>query len=94
MSVDPQRDTPGQRRAYLASFAPRIIGLTGSEEQIAAISKDGTPLATKPPASDGSNDLVLSAYAYLMDRRNRQAGTLNFQESEAEQLAKLRQLLQ
>jgi cytochrome oxidase Cu insertion factor (SCO1/SenC/PrrC family) len=36
---------------------------------------------------------VHSAYVYLMDADNRLAGTLGFQESEAEQLAKLKALL-
>jgi protein SCO1/2 len=41
VSIDPERDTPAQLKAYLDSPAfPRpIIGLTGSAEQVAAIAK-------------------------------------------------------
>lgn len=35
ITVDPVRDTAEALRAYLAPFDPRIIGLTGSDEQIA-----------------------------------------------------------
>ena len=45
------------------------------------------------PESDGSYTIVHSAHAYLMDRRNRLAGTLNFQQPEDEQVEKLRQLI-
>jgi protein SCO1/2 len=39
VTVDPERDTPDQLRLYLASFDPRVIGLTGTPEQIAAVAK-------------------------------------------------------
>ena len=39
ISIDPARDTPGILAEYTAAFDPRIIGLTGSPEQIAAAAK-------------------------------------------------------
>jgi protein SCO1/2 len=36
ISVDPKRDTPEVLKPYLASFGPRFIGLTGSDEDVAA----------------------------------------------------------
>jgi protein SCO1/2 len=39
VSVDPERDTPQVLKDYLANFDPRIVGLTGSPEQIAAVTK-------------------------------------------------------
>ena len=38
-TVDPERDTPEVLKEYLASFDPRIIGLTGSREAIDAMTK-------------------------------------------------------
>jgi cytochrome oxidase Cu insertion factor (SCO1/SenC/PrrC family) len=35
VSVDPARDTPAVMKEYLASFDPRIMGLTGTPEAIA-----------------------------------------------------------
>ncbi|HYJ51900.1 MAG TPA: SCO family protein [Allosphingosinicella sp.] len=35
ISVDPSRDTPPVLRAFVAHFHPRMIGLTGSEAEIA-----------------------------------------------------------
>ncbi len=37
ISLDPERDTPDQMAEYVAAFDSRIIGLTGSAEQIAAV---------------------------------------------------------
>lgn len=39
ITVDPARDTPDRLAQYVANFGPRIIGLTGNSEQIAAVAK-------------------------------------------------------
>ena len=39
ISVDPERDTPEVLAAYVVAFHPRIVGLTGSAEQIKAVAK-------------------------------------------------------
>ena len=36
ITVDPQRDTPKVMQQYTQSFDPRIVGLTGTPQQIAA----------------------------------------------------------
>jgi len=39
ISVDPERDTPEQLAQYVPSFHPRLIGLTGSPEEIQSVAK-------------------------------------------------------
>lgn len=39
VSVDPERDTPAVMKQYVAAFHPRMIGLTGTPEQLAAAAK-------------------------------------------------------
>lgn len=39
ISVDPERDTPDALKTYLSAFGPRFVGLTGSEEEIAAAAR-------------------------------------------------------
>jgi protein SCO1/2 len=94
VTVDAEHDTPDLLRAYLSSFDSRIIGLTGSEQQIAAIAKAYDAFYYKLRESDGSYSMTHSGYVYLVDRNNHRAGALTFQDSEAEQLAKLRRLLE
>ena len=55
ISVDPKRDTPAVLKTYVAAFHPRLIGLTGTPEQIARVAKDFVVLYNiegKPGASD------------------------------------------
>jgi protein SCO1 len=93
VSVDYERDTPDLLRAYMASFDARIIGLTGSEAQIAEAARGWNAHYDRFTESNGSITIVHSAHVYLMDADNRLAATMNFQEPEAEQLAKLKTLL-
>jgi protein SCO1/2 len=39
ISVDPKRDTPEVLKPYLAAFGPRFVGLTGSDQEVAAAAK-------------------------------------------------------
>ena len=39
VSVDPERDTPAVLKDYVAAFHPRLVGLTGTPQQIADMAK-------------------------------------------------------
>jgi protein SCO1/2 len=39
ITVDPARDTPDVLRRYVANFHPRLIGLTGTDAEIAAVAR-------------------------------------------------------
>ncbi len=39
VSVDPERDKPAVLKQYVAAFHPKLIGLTGTPEQIADVAK-------------------------------------------------------
>lgn len=60
VSVDPARDTPEVLKAYVGNFGPRLVGLTGTPEEVAAIAKAYRVYYAK--AGDGS-----SSTDYLMD---------------------------
>jgi protein SCO1/2 len=59
ITVDPARDTPAVMKQYVNAFDPRLIGLTGTEGQIAAVAKEYGVFYQKAQNS-GSSD-------YLMD---------------------------
>ena len=93
VTVDPARDTPQQLALYLSSFDPRITGLSGTEENIAAAIKAYRVYARKVPTEDGGYTMDHTAIIYMMDKRGRFVGPMNYQESEAAVRTKLRRLL-
>jgi protein SCO1/2 len=93
VTVDPERDTPEQIKSYLTSFDPRIIGLTGTSDHIRAVAAAWRAAYDRIDEENGAYTIAHSAHVYLMDRSGRQIGTMNFQDDEAAQMEKLRQLI-
>ncbi|KFG70018.1 SCO family protein [Microvirga sp. BSC39] len=92
ITVDPERDTPDLMKTYLESFDPRIVGLTGTEEAIAAAARAYKIYYRKVP-TDGGYTMDHSATLFLMDSKGEFYGTSNFQEPEETRRSKLRQLV-
>ena len=69
VTVDPARDTPEALKAFTAAFDPALVGLTGTSEQIAAVTKAyGVTVQIQKPSPGNPNYLVdHSRAAYLMD---------------------------
>ena len=68
ISVDPERDKPDVLKAYLSAFGPRIVGLTGTEEEIAATAK-AYRVYVQSHKDEGANYTVdHSGVVYLMDK--------------------------
>ena len=55
VTIDPERDTPEALKAYLAAFGPDIVGLTGSDADIAAVAKGYRVYYKKADGSDPEN---------------------------------------
>jgi len=66
ITVDPERDTPAVMRDYVAAFHPRLIGLTGSPQQIADAAKRYAVYYSKQPTPDGSYVMNHSRILFLM----------------------------
>jgi protein SCO1/2 len=68
ITVDPVRDTPNKLANYLENFDSRIVGLTGSDEQIAAVAK-AYRVYYSPGANEQSGaDLIShSTFLYLIN---------------------------
>jgi protein SCO1/2 len=66
--VDPKRDTPERLARYLENFDTRIIGLTGSGDQVAAVAKAYRVYYEPGKTEESGADLVShSTFLYLMD---------------------------
>jgi protein SCO1 len=68
ITVDPARDTPEKLKQFVEAFHPRLIGLTGSEAEIAAAAKKFAVYYQKVEGSAPDAYLMSHLQApYLMD---------------------------
>jgi protein SCO1/2 len=67
ITVDPERDTPEVMKSYVENFGPRLVGLTGSLEEITAVAKAYRVYFAKA-AKTGTDDYLMdhSSIIYLM----------------------------
>ncbi len=68
ITIDPERDTPQQLAGYVSQFHPRMAGLTGTPEQIAAAARAYRVYYSKVPnkENDGYYTMDHSSFVYLM----------------------------
>ena len=92
ISIDPQRDTPAHLRDFLSSFDPRIRGLTGSNEQIAAVTKEFRVYYKRFEESDGSYTMDHTGAIYLMDKSGDFVASLSFKTEDSVAIERLRSL--
>ncbi|MBY4637473.1 SCO family protein [Sphingopyxis sp. XHP0097] len=68
VTVDPARDTPEALKPFVARYHPRLLGLTGTPEQIAAAAKAFVVTYNKVEGSAPDRYLMAhSQLAFLMD---------------------------
>lgn len=69
VTLDPERDTPAQLGAYLAHFDARIIGLTGSAQEVRAVADRYKAYYARVPLKGSQGYLIdHTAGIYLLDR--------------------------
>jgi len=73
ITVDPERDTPEQMKLYVKQFYPRLIGLTGTPEQIAAAAQAYRAQyeKVKDPKAEGGYSMEHTPYIYFMSPDNK-----------------------
>lgn len=90
VSVDPERDTPAVLKSYLASFAPQIHGLTGTNEAVDQIKKEYRVYSRKVPLTGGDYTMDHTAVVYLMDKTGAFVAPFNSKRPPNEAAAELR----
>lgn len=93
VSVDPGHDSPADIGAYVDLFDTPILGLTGSEAQIAAAAKAYHVYYGKVDQPGGDYTIDHSATVFLMGRRGQFVATIDMEEGDKPALAKLRRLI-
>lgn len=73
ITLDPERDTPAVVKQYTAAFTPRLVGLTGTSEQIAQVAREYRVYYAIHRTGNGSQDYTVdhSSVLYLMDPNGR-----------------------
>lgn len=67
ISVDPERDTPQVLKSYLQAMDPSFVGLTGSEEEIKAASREFKVFYQKVETPSGGYTIDHTAGSYIFD---------------------------
>jgi protein SCO1/2 len=93
ITADPERDTPEQLALYLQSFHPRIVGLSGSREQIDGAIAAYKVVARKAQLDGGGYNVDHTASVFMMDSNGRFAGAIDYHENNEMALAKMRRLI-
>jgi cytochrome oxidase Cu insertion factor (SCO1/SenC/PrrC family) len=87
ITIDPQRDTPQVIGEYTRLFSPRLVGLTGTPEQVAAAAKAYRVYYARATSKDSTTYLMdHSSFLYLMDAQGKFSALFN-QTTTAQQLA-------
>lgn len=88
ISVDPKRDTPKVVAEYVAAFSPRILGLSGTPDQIASVAREYRVYyaEVKPEAPGADYTVDHSSILYLVDPQGRFIAPIRTDQT-AEQMA-------
>jgi len=81
ISIDPARDTPKVVGEFSAAFSPRLLGLTGTPENVQAAAKAFAAYYAKGRESAGGYLMDHSRVAYLMDRDGKPISMLPIDKS-------------
>ncbi|MEQ9448768.1 MAG: SCO family protein, partial [Rhodospirillaceae bacterium] len=80
ISVDPEWDTQERMKTYMGNFDPRIIGLTGSMEQVREAAKNYSVFFRKVPLDGGGYTVDHSAALYLLDPNGKYVRPYSWQD--------------
>ncbi|MCU7904495.1 MAG: SCO family protein [Candidatus Thiodiazotropha sp. (ex Epidulcina cf. delphinae)] len=94
ISVDPHRDTPQRLKAYVEYFHPQLLGLTGSDVEI-AVTAGRYGAAYRPVKEDAEGQYAVdhTADTYIIDRRGKLVMALPHGSGVEALLAVIRSLL-
>lgn len=95
VSVDPERDTPEKLAQYTAFFSPRLIGVTGTREEIDRVVRQYGAFYRRVEMPDSALGYAMdhSSRLYLINREGKLVHTLLHNSTPDELTAYLKQLL-
>ena len=95
ITTDPERDTPETMQAYVEMFHPRLVGLTGTPEQIKNVQHKYKVYAAKVESKELSDyTMDHSSFTFLMSPDDRLLALFSSQDSAQDIEAEIRSVLQ
>lgn len=89
ITVDPENDTPDEIRRYLGLFDNRMMGATGTKEELKEVRGRYQALAKLMPLAGGGYTVDHTASVFLMGRGGEFLATIDGHEPDATARAKL-----
>ena len=93
ITVDPTRDTPDILNSYLSSFDEYVDGITGTEDQMAAIAKKWRVYYEKVPLEDDDYTMNHTASVFLFAAEGRFTTMIDYHEPREFAVPKIRRAL-
>lgn len=94
VSVDPERDTPARLKEYAPFFHPAMIGVSGSTQQIAAVTRQyGASYTKQKPNADGQYAVDHSSVTYIVSPEGKLVASLQHGATPAQIAETIRPLL-
>ena len=95
ISIDPERDRPEQLKQYVSAFHPRLIGLTGTNEEIAEVAKKYLIIYGKQDNAESTEYLVdHSRQAYLFGPKGEPVALLPYDGTPQEIAGEIKRWMQ
>jgi len=93
VTIDPERDTVPVLKDYISNFTAKVVGLTGTADQVAAAAKAFRVYYKKVPTSDGSYTMDHTAVLYLMDSHGAFRSIISYTEDHDAYVRKIKEVL-
>jgi protein SCO1/2 len=93
-TVDPTRDDAQVLADYISPFSERIIGITGTADEMAQMARQWRIFFRKLPLEDDDYTMDHTATVFLMNADGSFSGTIDFGEEAARAVSKLESLVE
>ena len=93
VTVDPNRDKINDLKEYLNAFHPKIIGVTGSNDDIENFLKYMYVYKKEIPLDEDNYTIDHSSHIYLFNKKGNFFGTISTDEKDKNVLAKIKKII-
>jgi protein SCO1/2 len=95
ITIDPKRDKPEVVKRYVSSFGPSVVGLTGTQDEIAKVAKEYRVYYAEHRTGPGTDDYTMdhSSILYLIGPNGRFVAPIRADQNGEQMAADLARLI-